>query len=171
MVIPWHHTFYQHLFQKMANHLSSRVWGGWTNPSRKICNRQIGFIFPKVWGELERTLKPPPSCSLVFCDVSSLKKKLTGHLSPPVLGQQILEIWKHRFRGIWQENRSSNEVGTWLPTVLWRCGLNVGKPQDLWGYIFFCIVHFLSRANRPFLKRSTFPAVVKKINNFNKLST
>ena len=90
---------------------------------------QIGFIFPKVWGELQRTLKPPPSCSLFFCDFHH--KKLTGHLSPPVLGRQIIEIWRRiDFEEFGRKTFCSNEVGTWLPTVAWRCGL-VGKPQDL----------------------------------------
>ena len=34
---------------------------GWTNPFEKICNRQIGFIFPKVRDENTKYLKPSPS--------------------------------------------------------------------------------------------------------------
>ena len=38
--------------------------GGWTNPFEKYA-RQIGFIFPKVRGEIKKYLKPPPSCVFV----------------------------------------------------------------------------------------------------------
>ena len=34
-------------------------------PIWKICGSQIGFIFPKFWGEKNKYLKPPPSIALV----------------------------------------------------------------------------------------------------------
>ncbi len=36
----------------------------WPNPSEKYA-RQIGFIFPKFWGENNKYSKPPPSIALV----------------------------------------------------------------------------------------------------------
>ncbi len=38
----------------------SRLVGGWTNPLGKICERQIGFIFPKFRGENEKIFELPP---------------------------------------------------------------------------------------------------------------